>query len=230
MRRGLALTALLLPLAGCVVPPQPVGYGYGAYPAPGYAADYAYPGYAYNSGSPTYFEGGVTWPLIFYGGSWGYWDGYHRWHRAPEGIGRHLEGRHPGGVGYRPWGGGQFGRPEGPRFGGPGGFGERFEGPRSEGPRFDGRRFEGPRNEGPRYGVGPGGYPGARPEGGFGGPGGFHPGAPPPAFRPGGPPAAAFHPGGPVGGPPGGQSFRPAAAPPSRPAPPPERHRQDDHR
>ena len=128
MLHRFALAALLLPLAGCVVPPppQPVPYGYAA---PGYAPagypvgqDFSYPGYAYNDGSPTYFEGGVTWPLIFYGGGWGYWDGYHRWHGAPGPVGGWLGRRFPGGVGYRPYGGGQFGRPVGLRIG-PGGYG-----------------------------------------------------------------------------------------------------------
>ena len=62
MRQSLALVALLLPLGGCVVPPgQPVAYGYGGYPQPGYpqepgypqpaypgVAEYGYPGFAYN--------------------------------------------------------------------------------------------------------------------------------------------------------------------------------------
>jgi hypothetical protein len=133
MRHGLALVALLLPLGGCVVPPQPVGYGYGypqgGYPQPGYPdQDAGYPDYAYNDGSPTLAVEGATVPLIFYGGGWGYWDGSHSWHRAPDRIGRQLDMRHPGGVGYRPYGGGQFGRPEGFRPGGeqagfrPGGY------------------------------------------------------------------------------------------------------------
>ena len=29
MRYGLTVVALLVPLSGCVVPPEPVGYGYG---------------------------------------------------------------------------------------------------------------------------------------------------------------------------------------------------------
>ena len=83
MRTGLVLTALLLPplllpLGGCVVPPDqayyaPAGYGYPgyAYGAPGYAySGYAggdvYPGYAYNGGgSPTLAIEGATVPLIF---------------------------------------------------------------------------------------------------------------------------------------------------------------------
>ena len=79
MRIGFALAALLLPLGGCVVPGQPVGYGY-AQP------EYGYPGYAYNSGSPTLMVEGASVPLIYFGGSWGYYDGYRRFHRAPEGV------------------------------------------------------------------------------------------------------------------------------------------------
>jgi hypothetical protein len=204
MLQRLALAALLLPLTGCVVPPQPVGYGYG-YPQPGYpGTDYAYPGYAYNDGSPTIAVEGATLPLIFYGGGWGYWDGYHRWHRAPEGLDRHLNQRFPGGAGYRPWGGGQIGRSEGFR---PEGF-----------------------REGSRVG----GYPAG------GSPGGFRPGGP---FPGGGAPPGGNHGGNPwanhAGGPPAGGGFRPQGQPPvqraavpaaGRPsAPPPERHRQDDH-
>lgn len=131
MRPRLALMALLLPLAGCVVPPEPVGYGYGypppgypgAYPQPGYPAgypapDYGYPGFSYYDGSPTLFVDGVTVPLIFYGGGWGYWDSGHRWHAAPEGVARNLNQRFPGGAGYHPWGGGApVGHPGGPTMG-----------------------------------------------------------------------------------------------------------------
>ncbi len=123
MRHGLTLAFLLVPLAGCVVPPVAPYSSYpGAYPGPYAGAEGGYPGYAYNDGSPTLLVEGATLPLIFYGGGWGYWDGYHRWHRAPEGVGRHLEGRYPGGVGFRGYGGGGFaGRPEGFRGGYPAG-------------------------------------------------------------------------------------------------------------
>jgi hypothetical protein len=173
MRYRLAFAALLLPLAGCVVPPGPGPYG--GYPQPGYPGPYAqqdlgYPGYAYNDGSPTLVVEGVTWPLIFYGGGWGYWDGEHRWHGAPGRVGNWLSERHPGGVGYRPYGGGEFGHPVGLRPGGFGGY---------------------PPPGGGRVGPGPGP-----------GPGGFR--SPPPG------------------------SVRPAAAP-SRQAPPPQRHREDEH-
>jgi len=138
MRHGLALAALLIPLAGCVVAPAPVapygGPGYpggypGGNPPGGYpGADAVYPGYAYNDGSPTLIVEGVTWPLVFWGGGWGYWDYYHRWHGAPPAVWRHLEGRMPGGVGLRAYGGGAWGRPaggvgpEGHIYGPPGGF------------------------------------------------------------------------------------------------------------
>jgi hypothetical protein len=137
----LALTAVLLALSGCVVPPPPGPYAYPGYappgypppgyPPPGYPApygqpDFAYPGYAYNDGSPTFFADGVNWPLVFFGGGWGYWDGYHRWHGAPPAVWHNLEMRHPGGVGYHPAGGGPVGRPVsvggapgGPRGSGP---------------------------------------------------------------------------------------------------------------
>lgn len=124
MRYRLAFAAMLLPLAGCVVPPPGP---YAAYPQPGYPTPYpqpefAYPGYAYNDGSPTLVVEGVTWPLIFYGGGWGYWDGYHRWHGAPGPVGNWLNARHPGGVGYHPWGGGPYGRPGGGYPGGARGY------------------------------------------------------------------------------------------------------------
>jgi hypothetical protein len=160
MRHRLALAALLLPLAGCVVPPPgPAMYpyaqpGYGA-PGPYAQQDFSYPGYAYNDGSPTYVEGGVTWPLIFYGGGWGYWDGFHRWHGAPGPVGNWLGARHPGGVGYRPFGGGQWGRP--------GGWGGRAYGPAGGG----GPGFR-PGGGGP--GFRSGGAPGVRPASGGGRP------------------------------------------------------------
>ena len=211
MRHGLALVALLLPLSGCVVPPQPVGYGYG-YQEQGYpGGDYNYPGYSYNDGSPTLVVEGAPMPLIYFGGAWGYYDGARRWHRAPDGVDRHLAQRFPGGAGYRPWGGG-FGRPEGFRREGfrPEGFrqqGYRPEGMRPEGFRPDaGRPWQG-RPEGPRAG-------------------GYQPGGNPYANRPGGP--------GPGPGPIGvGGRFQPqvqrANVPESRPAPQ-ERHRNDDRR
>jgi hypothetical protein len=137
MRPRFALVALLLPLSGCVVPPYQAGYGYGyappgypgAYPQPGYPGaypqpDYGYPGFSYYDDSPTLFVDGATMPLIFYGGGWGYWDGAHRWHAAPDGVARNLNQRFPGGAGYRPWAGGPPGHPGGPSFGaGPGGPG-----------------------------------------------------------------------------------------------------------
>jgi hypothetical protein len=133
MRNRLAFAALLLPLAGCVVapppgpppyPPPPGPYAQPGYPPPDAMQEPVYPGYAYNNGSPTLVVEGVTWPLVFYGGAWGYWDGFHTWHGAPGPIGRWLGMRHPGGVGYRPFGGGQFGRPVGFRgaYGPGGGF------------------------------------------------------------------------------------------------------------
>jgi len=157
MRYRLAFAALLLPLAGCVVPPDQAGYGYGypqpgypgAYPQPGYPGaypqpDYDNPGFSYYDGSPTLAVEGATVPLIFYGGGWGYWDGGHNWHRAPEGVARNLNQRFPGGAGYHPWGGGQPGRPGGPTLGGfPGGPG-RPGGPPPPGGGFAGRPPGGP--------------------------------------------------------------------------------------
>jgi len=224
MRFGLALVALL-PLSACVVPPAPVGYGYG-YPPPGYsqpgyapagypAGEFAYSGYSYNDGSPTLYVEGSTLPLIFYGGAWGYWGREGGWHRAPEGIDRHLSQRFPGGAGYRPWAGGPAGRPEGFRPGGPapGGFPAGGNG-------WTGR----PAGPPPGGGTPWAGRPVAP------APGGGNPwagGANPWAGRPGGP--------APGGSPPGGaRPFAPqhavAPAAVSRPvAPAPERHRQDDH-
>ena len=108
MRLGFAIVALMLPLAGCVVPPYGGYSGYSGYS--GYGGDYSYPGYSYNSGSPTYVVEGVRQPLVYYGGYWGYYDRYRRFQRAPDGLHRHLETRQPQGGGYRPYSGG-YARP-----------------------------------------------------------------------------------------------------------------------
>ena len=205
MRYRLAFAALLLPLAGCVVPPDQAGYGYGygygypqpgypgAYPQPGYPGaypqpDYGYPGFSYYDGSPTLAVEGATVPLIFYDGGWGYWDGGHNWHHAPEGVARNLNQRFPGGSGYHPWGGGQPGHPGGPTV--------------SAFPGAPGR---------------PGGPPPA---------GGGFPGRPP-----GGPPPGAGFAGRPPGGPPPGGAPRTASpAPLSHAAPPaPSGQKKDEH-
>ena len=134
MRRVLPLAALLLPLCGCYVPPPNAGYGYAqpGYPPPagyGYAQPVypqsgyppptdpygnVYPGYSDNDGAPTLFVEGAAMPLIFFGGGWGYYDGRHEWHRAPDAVGRHLEQQRGAGATFH-GGGGSFnqGRPPG---------------------------------------------------------------------------------------------------------------------
>ena len=240
MRHGLTLVALLLPLTGCVAPVQPVGYGYyaqqgypGAYPQPGYPgaypqsgypgtyqqSDYAYPGFSYYEGSPTLFVEGATVPLVFFGGGWGYYDSGRHWHRAPAGVEHHLSQRYPGGAGYRPWGGGQGGRPEAyrPAVARPEGYRpERYrpqevrpEGVRPEGVRSEGFRPQGFRPEGTRpEGVRP---EGIRPEGG----------------RPEGHPGGGFRPQVQAPAP---ASVQRAAAPAAHPEAPPQRRREDEHR
>jgi hypothetical protein len=176
LRYRITVAALLLPLAGCVVPPPagPDMYpGYAGYPpgyAPGYAqgpyaqSDFSYPGYAYNGGSPTYYADGVVWPLVFFGGGWGYWDHNRGWHGAPGPVGNWLAGRHPGGAGYRPYGGGAWGTPGGGFRGGPGGYGPPGGG--------RGGGFAGPGGGHPGGFAQPGG---GRPGGGFAAPGVAHP-------------------------------------------------------
>jgi hypothetical protein len=183
MRLGLALVALVVPLAGCVVAPGPVApYGY---PGPAVDAGVVYPGYAYNDGSPTLYVDGVTWPLVFYNGGWGYW-GYNGWVSAPRTVWDRLHRLYPNGRGYRPYGGGPWGRPGGRYV--PGRFGY--------GPR-DAFRPGAP-HPGFRPGVAPGAYrPGGNP--------GFHgPGAPPGGFRPG-VPRQGFNAGMPHANPAGGR-------------------------
>jgi len=115
MRHRLALVALLLPLSGCYVAPQaPVygqpGYGYAqpGYPQPGYPAQPydpnagIYPGYSYNDGDPTLYVDGAVMPLVLFGGSWGYYDAQHNWHRAPDAVGRHIEQQRAAGGGFHP--------------------------------------------------------------------------------------------------------------------------------
>jgi len=187
MRRQLALMALLLPLSGCVVPPDQFGYGYG-YPSPGYAGVYPQPGYEYSGspyydGSPTMAVEGSNVPLIFYGGSWGYWDRGHSWHHAPDNVSHNLNQRYPG-SGFHPGA-----PPPG------GGFGGRPPGGPPPGGGFVGRPVGGPPPGGGFVGRPAGGPP---PGGGFAGrpPGVAPPGAPAPAARP--PIAAAVgRPGGP---------------------------------
>ena len=111
MRRGPIFAMILLPLAGCVPPPGGPGYGYGGYPQPYQGGGYAppvygdpnagYSGYAYNDGAPYIVEEGVTLPLIFFGGAWGYYDRERHFRRAPEHVYRELQSRHPGGAGAR---------------------------------------------------------------------------------------------------------------------------------
>ncbi len=101
MRRALTILAAILPLAGCYVAPG--GYGQPAYPY-GAQADY-YPGYDYNGGAPYMAYEGSQVPLIFVGGFWGYHDREGHFRRAPAGVERHLESRHPRGEGARSYGG-----------------------------------------------------------------------------------------------------------------------------
>jgi hypothetical protein len=215
MRYHFALVALLLPLSGCDVPPDQAGYGYG-YPQPGYGAgyaqpDYGYPGFSYYDGSPALAVGGSTVPLIFYGGGWGYWDGGHNWHHAPEGVARNLDRRFPGGSGYHAWGGSPATHLGGPSWGEgwqghPGGLppGGGWQG-HAGGPTPGGGW------EGHPPGLPPGGGFAGRPLGGGAPPGGAPrlPGPPP------GSPAAAHS---------------PIAAAVSRIAPPPGAHQREEHR
>jgi hypothetical protein len=119
MRHGFMLAALLLPLAGCYVPPDSSGYGYAQ---PGYAVTptdpygNVYPGYDYNDGAPTLYVDGAVMPLIFFDGGWGYYDRGRSWHRAPDNVSRNLEQRRAGGGAYRS--GGQDYRQPHPSFGG----------------------------------------------------------------------------------------------------------------
>jgi hypothetical protein len=220
MRYRVSFAVLLLPLAGCVVaPPGPAPYGY---PPPGYPtygqASFSYPGFAYIDGSPTYAVGGVTWPLVFYGGAWGYWDGYHAWHRAPDEVWHHLDQRYPGGAGYHAWGGGPYGHPQSLGQGGhPGGY---------------------PQGGNAYYGGHPGGYPqGGYPQGGYpqgGNPYAGHPGGQPPGGAPQGGNPYAGHPGAPPAGyggrPPGQPQVQHVSAPSAShpPAAQPQRHREND--
>ena len=229
MRRTttLAVPLLLMGLGGCVAPPPSGVYGYpGAYSQPGYpGAGYGYPGaaysdggdiypgYNYNAGAPSIVVEGSSVPLIYYGGSWGYYDGYRRFHRAPDSVWRHLETRHPGGYGVRPYAAAGYPRPDGPRFEERRPFGDRGFERRPEGGRFGGDRpFEGRGYERPSEGPRGGGFQQA-PGGRFGGPALAMPARP--EGRPGPGPGPQFQ----RGGPPPAQA---ASAPPPRQAPPPQ--------
>lgn len=151
MRRVLPLAALLLPLCGCYVPATDAGYGYAqpgypppagyGYPPPTDAYGNAYPGYSEYNGVPSMMEGGAAMPLVMFGGEWGFYDSGRRWHRAPEGISRHME-EHRGGD-FHPNGaphGQEFGQPRqeghpgGGRFGGQAAF-RPAEPPRAAAPQ-----------------------------------------------------------------------------------------------
>jgi hypothetical protein len=145
MGRKIWLAAVILPLSGCYVPPsgpayapQPgygspgYGYGYGApaYGSPGYDP---YSSYSYDNGEPAVIDGGVSVPLVLFGGEWGYYDHDRHFHRAPDGVSRDIENRRafgngrpvpgsfnpgpPGGGGQQPW----HGQPNGSAAFHPGG-------------------------------------------------------------------------------------------------------------
>jgi hypothetical protein len=108
MRRGVWL--LILPLCGCYAAqpgvgyaPQPAyGYGSPAYVSPGYPPAYdPYSGYSYNDGAPEIIEGGVSIPLVLFGGQWGYYDRDRHFHRAPDNVRRDIES-HRGYGNFRP--------------------------------------------------------------------------------------------------------------------------------
>jgi hypothetical protein len=137
MRRGPIFAMMMLPLAGCVPVPGGPGYGgyapapyQGGYEQPGYPPpaygyqDSGYPGYSYNEGSPYIVEEGVTLPLIFFGGAWGYYDRDRHFRRAPEHVYRDLQARHPGGSGARVF----SGQAIPPRFNGGGQAAPHFNG------------------------------------------------------------------------------------------------------
>lgn len=236
MRAKIGVVAVLIPLAGCVVAPEPAGYGYipPAYaqpqPAyggpPAYADESVYPGYVDYGGSPALTVDGAIWPLIFFGGGWGYWDGEHRWHRAPEQVWRHLERRYPRGEGLRGPGGyrpGFQGGLERPRPG----YGEPVGRPANE---WRGRQWEEPRRE-----PAPGFYQQGAPRPAPYPQAGYQPRpAPQPGFYPGQParvdPRASY-------APPAGFQPRPAGPPPvnlnqpaRQQAPEQHRDRRDEQR
>jgi hypothetical protein len=100
--------------------PPPTYEGYTAVPADPYGG--GYPGYSYNDGAPTFLDAGVTVPLVFFGGAWGYYDHAHHWHRAPDRVARDLDARRSGGAWHQGGGDSVHFNPAGqPRPGQPGG-------------------------------------------------------------------------------------------------------------
>jgi hypothetical protein len=86
--RTLLMSGLLLPLAGCYVPPgQPYPYGYSADDD--------------NGAAPYTYYGGAQVPLIFHGGSWGFYDRDRQFHRTPPPAGRNAQTHRPEGGGGR---------------------------------------------------------------------------------------------------------------------------------
>jgi hypothetical protein len=200
MRHGLVLAALLLPLSGCYVAPQSPTYaqpGYAVqqpgYPQPGYAPgpddsdDNVYPGYSYNDGAPSLYVDGAVMPLVLFGGAWGYYDGGHNWHRAPDAVNRRLEQRRASGATFRPGGGGGGFQPGRPAPGGDPYRGQSSFRPAEPGrPAPGGNPYQGQSSFRP---ADPG-----RPAPPSGGQGGFHPAAAPAAApRPAAPPPREEH-------------------------------------
>ncbi len=78
---------------------QPPVYQSPAYPPPSYDTDQ----YDFIDGVPYAVFGGQQEVVVFENGlGWGFYDPYHRWHRAPDRWREEFERRYPGGRGYAP--------------------------------------------------------------------------------------------------------------------------------
>ena len=111
--------AVVAPSYGAPPPPYGVPSPVYGMPPPACGIPPAAAGYAVMGGTPMVLLDGAWVAFTFAGGlGWGYYDGWHHWHRAPERYWGGLERRYPHGEGLRgsPRRGGPYGMPRSSAF------------------------------------------------------------------------------------------------------------------
>ena len=97
MKRCVFLVAAVLPVVGCTVQPGSITGPVFVPPSIQLPGIVAVP---LEVDPGVIIVGGVSFDPVFVGGTWGYYDGYHHFHNAPERDRARLEGRYPGGRGF----------------------------------------------------------------------------------------------------------------------------------